>query len=108
MTTERPAEPSAQLLAWLGPLRNGFKPKGKVAGYSTEQLAEFFQVSPWEYLNVIKPLIAKERQPWQDESLFDGDAWKRVGDCVLKLKRRPQLTPREAAERIHEIAEQIT
>lgn len=103
---ERPVEPSEQLMAWLGPVRNGFKPKGALAGASAEQLAGFFKVSLWEYRNVLEPLIAKRRRPWNTADLYEGDAWSAIGEIVLALK--PALSAREVADRIHEIAETIT
>jgi hypothetical protein len=52
-----PPEPSPRLHRWIGRIRNGWKPNGRVRGMGYQEKAEFFGVYIWELFNVLYPLL---------------------------------------------------
>lgn len=58
--SEAPPEPSAGLKKWLGRIETGWKPNKRIRSMGYHESSEFFRIYIWEYLNVLRPILAKQ------------------------------------------------
>lgn len=60
--TSPPPEPSARCLYWREQIANGWHPNRRVSMMGYHEATNFYGVYIWEYINVISPLVAGQRQ----------------------------------------------
>lgn len=59
--TERPPMPSPNLLKWQKKIEDGWVPNARISSMGYDESAEFFGVYIWEYINVLLPLLYRNR-----------------------------------------------
>ena len=53
---EKPAEVSERCLWWLKRFEEGWRPSRRIGMMALTDSAEFFGITIWEYMNVIRPM----------------------------------------------------
>ena len=57
-----PMEGSARCSHWIYRIENGWRPNRRIRAMGYDEASQYYGVYIWEYLNIISPLLDKQRE----------------------------------------------